>query len=805
MPVCAGRRTICGLLAVVVVAVSAVPVLADSQFAAFLQAHCADCHAGAEAANAFDVGKLGDDFETPSAHAKWVRLHDRVATGEMPPKDHPQPTDTQRAAFLAPLKDALTAASAARAQTVMRRLNRVEYENTLNDLLGTAVSVAEMLPEDGKAGGFDNVGEALDLSPVQLQRYMEAAGKGLDAGVCRGPKPESKTTTVDMDTERNKGFIGRLWLKRPDGALVFFGDGTYPPIKPEYRTPVEGRYKIRIFAAAHQSDKPVTYGVYLGPDSFEKSSTLFDHYEADPGPITPREIEAYLWKGDTLRFIFRSPSNILYKLREVGAEKYEGAGLAIEKIEIEGPLVDEWPTRGHKLRFGELTTVDVGPENQRNKGYYKPTYEVVSQSPEADVERLLPAFTAAAFRRPVTADEVAPFVELAKAELAKGSRFEQALRHAHIAVLSSPEFLYLIEPPGRLDDYAIASRLSYLLWTSMPDEELLRHAAAGRLSSPDVLRAQTERMLADRRAERFTKNFVGQWLNLREIDFTTPDRQLYPEFDEPLKHAMQRETELFFDDVLSNNRSLLDFVDSDWTYLNQRLAQHYGIDGVEGTEMRKVALRPEDGRGGVLAHGAVLKVSANGTTTSPVVRGAYVLQRILGFDPPPPPPGVPGVEPDIRGAETLREQLAKHRSTESCNNCHKVIDPPGFALECFDVTGRYRTYYRSLGKQFKSPPRDETDGRSVQWRIGSPVDPSGTTAAGQTFANFADYKKLLLAEKQRIAEAMTVRLATYATGRVMGFSDRPAIDAVVAASAKTEYGFRELLHTIIHSDLFLQK
>lgn len=796
-----------GLLACLVAAPAAPVDAAEvANFRTFFEQHCAECHTGADAANGFDVARLGDDFASESVLAKWVRLHDRVAAREMPPKDHAQPSADERVAFLRPLREALTAASAARAQTVMRRLNRTEYENTLNDLLGTAVSVAEMLPEDGKAGGFDNVGEALDLSPVQLQRYMEAAGKGLDAAVCRGPKPERKIETVRFDTGRNKEFVGKHWLLRPDGAVVFYAEGSYPTIKPsEFRTQIEGRYRIRIYAAAHQSEKPVMYGVYLGPDSFQKSSTLYDHFEAAPGPILPRTFEAYLWKGDTLRIMFRSVPNIFYKLRNDGLEKYEGAGLAIEKIEFEGPLLEEWPTRGHRLRFGELTTVDDSPLDHRNKSWYKPTYVVESKDPEKDVDRLMPQFVEAAFRRPVAADEVAPYVALAKAELAKGAKFEQAMRTAHVAVLSSPEFLYLVEMPGRLDDYALASRLSYLLWSSLPDEELLKIAASGKLSSPDVLRKQTERLLADARAERFTKNFVGQWLNLREIDFTTPDRQLYPEFDEPLKHAMLRESELFFDEVLRNNRSLTDFVDSDWTYLNNRLARHYGIEGVDGAEMRKVSLRPDDGRGGVLTHAAVLKVSANGTTTSPVVRGAYVLQRILGFDPPPPPPGVPGVEPDIRGAETLREQLVKHRSTESCNNCHKIIDPPGFALESYDVTGRRRTYYRSLGKQFKTPPREDSDNRTVQWRVGSPVDSSGTTADGKSFANLADYKRLLLADKETVARAMTVHLATYATGRVMGFSDRPTLDEVVRTAGKTEYGFRDLLHKIIQSDLFLQK
>ena len=323
--------------------------------------------------------------------------------------------------------------------------------------------------------------------------------------------------------------------------------------------------------------------------------------------------------------------------------------------------------------------------------------EVVSDRPLVDAERILTAFTRRAFRRTVTADDVAPFVAIVQAKLAEGYSFEPAMRAALKGVLISPEFLFLRERPGKLDDFALACRLSYFLWSTMPDDELFTLAEQQKLSRPDVLRQQVERLLASPKAAAFTENFVGQWLALREIDATEPSHILYPEFDHLLKVSMIRETELFFDEVLKNDLSLTNFVASDFTMLNGRLARHYGIPGVDGWEFQKKTLPPGSHRGGVLTMASVLKVTANGTTTSPVLRGAWVLDRILGTPPPPPPDNVPAIDPDIRGARTIREQLAKHRSIESCAACHRKIDPPGFALESFDCIGGWRDNYRATG------------------------------------------------------------------------------------------------------------
>jgi hypothetical protein len=368
-------------------------------------------------------------------------------------------------------------------------------------------------------------------------------------------------------------------------------------------------------------------------------------------------------------------------------------------------------------------------------------------------------------------------------------------------VLISPEFLFLRERPGKLDDFALACRLSYFLWSTMPDDELFTLAEQKKLSRPDVLRAQVERLLASPKAAAFTENFVGQWLALREIDATEPSHILYPEFDHLLKVSMIREAELFFDEILKNDLSLTNFIGSDFTMLNGRLARHYGIPGVDGWEFHKTTLPPGRHRGGLLTMAGVLKVTANGTTTSPVLRGAWVLDRILATPPPPPPDNVPAIDPDIRGARTIREQLAKHRSIESCAACHRKIDPPGFALESFDCIGGWRDNYRATGLG----ENVFVDGRRMPYLKGKKVDPADVTADGERFENIDGLKQVLLRDKPRLARALTTKLITYATGRAPHASDQEAVAAIIAKIAAKDYGLRSLIHEIVQSELFRNK
>ncbi|MEM7395432.1 MAG: DUF1592 domain-containing protein, partial [Verrucomicrobiota bacterium] len=413
---------------------------------------------------------------------------------------------------------------------------------------------------------------------------------------------------------------------------------------------------------------------------------------------------------------------------------------------------------------------------------------VDSSKPREDVERIVRDFVPRAFRRPVDQAVADAYVKLALERLDEGRTFEQAVRAGVCAVLCSPDFLLLNRSP-EVDDYTMASRLSYFLWSSMPDETLLKLAAEGRLSDAGVRRAQVERMLKDPRSERFVKNFTGQWLDLRDIEFTTPDKKLYPEFDRMLQESMVEESEGFFRHILNEDLSVLHFVDADFAMLNERLARHYGIDGVKGHEKFRLVKLPEDRlRGGVLAQASVLKVTANGTTTSPILRGVWVLEKILGQPPQPPPSGIPAVEPDIRGAVSIRDQLDRHRADVSCARCHERIDPPGFALECFDVIGGFRERYRSLGEGERVPKK------VGNYRLAQAVENHGALKDGTAFADFKAFRAWLMNDPDRIARSMAEKLLVYGTGRPLTLKDRAVVDEVVDTARKKNYGLRAMIH-----------
>lgn len=764
----------------------------------FFTNNCLGCHDDQTKKGGLDLSSLSDNLSDKKLMSKWIRIHDRIAKGEMPPRGRLEAKE--KATFLKTLANELTSADARHNSTVIRRLNRYEYEHTLHDLLGIRVNLKDMLPEDGKAHGFDNLGEALDVSSVHLERYLSAGEAALNAAIHKDLPPNKTTKRYSFADGRGANFVGSHWLKRADDSIVFFSRSQYPPVTLQtFSAPIDGKYHIRIRGYGYQSGDPVNFSVFSGPKNKGASSVLHGHFSVPQDQPTTIELTCFLDRGDSLRLFPHIPGNF-GELKKQGVKAYKGQGLAVQYVEVEGPIID-WPGKGHELLFGDLSIVREVPK----KKWMKPTAEIVSKSPSTDAKERLTKVLPLLFRRPVDSESLNRYLSVFESQLESGANFESALRTSYLAALCSPRFLFRIEPNGKLDDYALATRLSYFLWSSMPDETLLSLAAKGQLQDSKVLREQTERLLNDPKAKRFTKHFVGQWLNLREIDFTVPDKQLYPEFDDLLHEAMVQETELFFEEVLHQKRSLLDFIDSDWTILNERLATHYRIDGVKGLDFRKVTLPKNSHRGGVLTHASVLRVSANGTTTSPVVRGAWVLERIIGEPPPPPPPGIPGVEPDIRGATTLRQLLEKHRNVSSCASCHKHIDPPGFALENYDVMGGYRENYRSLGREFPSPPKMETFGKRVAWRVGPKVDASGVTADGKAFDNLEDYKSILLADKQKITRALVEKVATYATGRGMGFSDRPIIQQIAMSVERKDFEFRELIHEIVQSELFRKK
>ena len=411
-----------------------------------------------------------------------------------------------------------------------------------------------------------------------------------------------------------------------------------------------------------------------------------------------------------------------------------------------------------------------------------------------------------AYREPVRETDVQRFLAVIRAAQKEGYGFTDAMIAGYTGVLSSPAFLYFKEKPGRLDDRALAERLAYFLWNSCPDDELRGLAERGVLHRGAELRRQTERLLDDPRSQRFVAAFLDYWVDLRLIVGVDPDAELYPDYqlDDLLVESMIGETQLFFDELIKRNLGITNLVSSDFAVLNERLAKHYGIPGVEGVNLRPVKLPADCDRGGLLTQASILKVTANGTTTSPVKRGAWIMGRLLGQPPPPPPPGIPAVEPDIRGATTIREQLAKHRNEATCAACHKNIDPAGFALESFDVMGAYRERYRSVGAGEKVKGSGH-NGINIHYGWGQKVDPSGELPDGRTFQDVRELKQLLVSDPELLARNLTQQLIIYATGAPIRFSDRPAIAKILAHTRPEGYGVRSLIHEIVESDIFLNK
>jgi hypothetical protein len=755
----------------------------NSAVTSFVTEHCRECHGPDTAEAGLNLEKLTTTLSDTAAVERWTRIYDRVASGEMPPRDAKPPADSDKNNFLTTLAGSLTQADGAHRQVVLRRLNRDEYENTVGALFGIDERVAQMLPEDGSAHGFDNIGEALSVSSELIQAYLATADVVLDAtfGTAREPTRVEKKFPLSQDV---KGQIGKMFRLKEDGVALF-DSGSYCPSS--FRTFIArqpGTYRVRIHARAFQSDKPVTMSVHGGDVIVgRRPKHPVGYYDLPTDRMTVVEFEDRIGAGDT----FHPMPYGISTTRRKNAE-WKGPGIIIGDIEVEGPI-DPWPPLSRKLLLG-----DVDPD----------TADI--DDARAILARILPR----AFRRPTSEAELSFFVDLVTTPLDKGRPFIDSLRVGLKAILCSPSFLYLEEnslkengEQPQIADVALASRLSYFLWSSSPDDELIRLAVAKKLSEPNVLRTQVERMLHDPRSRAFSENFTGQWLDLREIDFTEPDKTLYPEFDELLKLSMLKETHRFFDEVLDNDLSVTNFVDSDWLMLNSRLARHYGIDGVTGQEIRRVVRPAGSLRGGVLTQASVLKVTANGTNTSPVVRGVWALENIIGETVPPPPSGVPAVEPDIRGATTIREQLDKHRNDASCAVCHRKIDPPGFALESFDPTGAQRDWYRSLGEGERvNKFLNKNANVRVRYRKGRDVDASGETFDGKPFGNIRELKQLLLADKDQIARGLTRRILAYAIGRGLGFSDRKPVEEIVTQIRSKNYGLRSLIHQVVQSAPF---
>jgi hypothetical protein len=500
-------------------------------------------------------------------------------------------------------------------------------------------------------------------------------------------------------------------------------------------------------------------------------------------------------------------------------------------MEVVGPFNDQWPSEGHKLLFGDLplkpaaeivkpvskTPGSGGIDNgvyrsDKKRGKYKNFDEhetfaqVISTAPAQDAERLLRGFMAQAYRDPVQDEDVRRFLPIILGAMKSGSTFADAMIAGYSAVLCSPSFVCLREKPGQLDDYALGERLSCFLWNSEPDAELRELAAKGELHKPEVLRAQAQRLLADPKSQRFVDAFLAYWLDLRKMEATSPDAALYPDYylDDLLTDSAEQETQLFFAELLKHDLPARNIVSSDFAMLNERLAQHYGLPPVKGVALRRVALPPDSPRGGIITQASILKVTANGTTTSPVLRGAWIMERMLGKPPPPPPANVPAIEPDTRGATTIREQLDRHRKLETCAACHAKIDPAGFALENFDVMGGWRQNYRALGEGQQVVGYGK-NGQKFTFHLGQPVDASGNLPDGRKFQDVRELKKLLLTDERAIARNLVQQLLVYSTGAPVRFGDRPDVEVILDHAAAVHFGVSTIVQEIVQSPLFQMK
>ncbi|MCA9057679.1 MAG: DUF1592 domain-containing protein, partial [Planctomycetaceae bacterium] len=660
---------------------------ASRQSADFFRRHCVDCHGP----DTQEAGIRLDLLSPPDGSAVttelWTRILSQIDAGDMPPASQPRPAQ-------ADMNRTADWIGAALAKTVprtpsLRRMNRTEYQNTVHDLLGIDTELAEYLPEDTSVQGFDNVAGGLGISSILLERYLEAADVAFDGTIRRiEPLPPDTRRAVLMEQTENQKAVagGNGGVIESSGAFVDFTPG-WPPARIDPAHPIEdGIYRCRVAVWPHHpgEQRMLAVAVYVGPLFGDGTREFIGMFDVTGDADNPRIIEftTRMREQHTMHILpWVFPEHVTWRDKEE-----QRPGVAIAWAETYGPLDQDFPSAATRQLFGSGDSIQMAvgdPIYMRYRKGVRLQY-VNSSQPHIDAERIIRDLVPRAFRRPVDDVLTEQFVQLALSRLDGGSTFEQAVRAGVSAVLCSPHFLLINQEPA-VDDYTIASRLSYFLWSSMPDAELMELAAAGRLSDRQVRHQQVERMLQDPRSQRFIDNFTGQWLDLRDIEFTTPDAKLYPEYDELLLRSMVAETKGFFRHLLDQNLSVLNFVDSDFAFLNQRLAMHYGISGIHGHEQFQLVDLPQDSiRGGVLTQASVMKVTANGTNTSPVLRGVWVLDNLLGQPAPPPPPGVPAVEPDIRGATTLREQLDRHRSNDSCNRCHARIDPPGFALEEFD-------------------------------------------------------------------------------------------------------------------------
>jgi hypothetical protein len=722
-----------------------------------LERYCVDCHMKENS----EAGIVLDRFENQAAAMvggrTWLRVRDALQGRIMPPADMPQPSLEELDQIIAWIEKDFLAAQCGKqgssAPVVLRRLNRQEYNNTIRDLLGLDLHLADAFPADDIGFGFDNIGSALNISPVHVEKYLDVAEIALNKVIVLPDAAEFSPTEL----------IGLRTYPLPPNQAVEFKHALKP-----------GQYLcdfslVRVGIAESVSPPRLVIG-------FGKDRRTLDAVRVQDETVVYR-----FWltvaDGDNMVHVALAPgqaeSASVVKPKEVtanvsGDQRYgSDRGLHVDSMVVRGPV---------------RLTREMLPESHRRIFFCTPGFG--DQSRLDCARQVIARFAERAFRRPVLPDEVARVLQIFRMAHDRGESFERAVQLALTTVLASPQFLFLIEPDKAREDrplseFEIASRLSYFLWSSMPDDELFREARAGRLKAD--IRRQVVRMLAEPKADEFVKHFTGQWLQLRKLGGVARDKDLFPDFDDKLRGAMREETEQFFSYILRNNRSVLELLDSDYVVINEPMARHYEIQGVKGDEFRKVALT-DWRRGGVLTQASILTLTSNPNRTSPVKRGQWILQQLLGTPPPPPPPNVAKLDESRQAADvaSLRERMEVHRSKPECASCHQQMDPLGFALENYDAVGRWRT----------------RDGEF-------PIDPSGELMGGRKFSDIRELKRVLsMAASKKFTRCLVENMLTYGLGRGLEAYDYCLVEEIRGQLAANGFRIHNILFGIVESKAF---
>ncbi len=797
----------------------------DNTVKVFFDQHCTKCHGEKKQKGDLRVDDLVINFDSPKIMGHWEEIMNRINSGDMPPDDEkrPQPDDIANVAewIVGQLREGeATKQGSGGEKVAFRKLSREEYANTIRDLLGVNIDVKGPLgmPEDPDWKGFERIGSVLTLSPAHVEKYLAAADAILEEALSLRPEPKRELIHWGAFDLRWKGFKEEYEARGiAEKVRIEIVPNNYTTDSWDINVKTTGDYMLRLKLSGLRPEGGRAPRLKVYMSSIDKTLIEQDVDTAEDKPITV-EARVHLVAGKyPIRIINSVPgpnpegrrsrhsgtpnaftntrSRVPWQLKLTDDDfKPIQPTLIIDTVDRDGPIVDSWPTAAHQRLFfkGESATKDT-----------------------AYAREIISRFAEQAWRRPAKPAEIENLLKPVEMAQKLGDSFEPAVKSALMAVMCAKSFLYLEErgtgilPESsmkagkmpvlhtagtampRLTDYELASRLSYFLWSTMPDQRLIDLARDGKLHQTETLRAEVQRMLSDAKAAKFAESFPRQWLQLRRVGMFPPDKVLYPEYDENLEQSMVAETEGYFADVLKRNGSLREFLDSDWTVLNERLAKHYGIEGIRGDQLQRVALKPENHRGGLLTQGSILSLSSDGTRHRPVHRGVWMLESIIGKPPPPPPANVPALStpaPDAKKT-TVREKLEQHRADPNCAACHAKIDPLGVAFDNYDAIGRWRT------------TESIKDGTGADPKL----DASGVLPDGRKFTDSVELKKLLLADADKFASAFTEKLATYALRRGMTFSDREELKQITEHSKATDYKLTSLIESLVTSPLFTKR